>query len=116
MQETIHVEYEAPDGRRFSEDFELDLELFKGLRRIGRKDIDDVANTLAGVAKTIEKWTDTGGGLHVRATNRDRAQRREYRRYHWAQVHRVYKKDGFRAAADRVIETFQRRRGLYVSG
>jgi hypothetical protein len=55
LRETIFVDYEATDGRAFTDErYDLDLELFMGLRHVGRKELHDVATTLDEIAKTLK--------------------------------------------------------------
>ena len=113
MIEKICVDYEAPDGRTFSESYELDMGLKKGLRFIGRKDIDDIGKSLDKIETTLGRWTDGFRGLRVNTSNRDRDQRQENRSIDLTQARRLYRQQGAGAAFKYLRNTYARRHGWY---
>jgi hypothetical protein len=114
MQYRITVDYDSFDKKHhYSEPFDLDLDLFLGLRSISRKDIHDVAKNLEAVNKELGKWTAFGGGLNVLTSDKDESDRTDNRPYRLTKMRLTIRKDGYRAAAQEQWHDFRRRHGLY---
>ncbi len=113
MQYKVTVSYQDFDeSNHYHEVFVLDLGLYVGLRRIGRKDIDDVAKELGKIAKSMKKWTDTGSrGLKVSTVDRDEALSGERRSIRLGRFVRTRSEKGLVTAAREGFDDWRRRTG-----
>ncbi len=113
MQFKVTVTYEDfNESNRYEETFALDLDLYRGLRHISRKDIHDAAKELKRMADSIQKWTDTSGrGLKVAASNRDRVVAAEHRSIQLTQFLQKRDKAGLRAATLDLFDDWRERHG-----
>jgi hypothetical protein len=114
MRYRVRVEYDSFDTRRhFTETYELDLELFHGLRNISRKDVHDVANTLDRLQVELAKWSDGPYGLKVRTSRRSKSVRLDERPYRLTSALREMQRDGVAAMLRHEWHEFRDRHGLY---
>jgi hypothetical protein len=113
MRYDITITYDSFDKmRHYSELFDLDLDLYRGLTRVGRKDIHEVAENLEAIKKEIERWTSIGG-VNVLTTDKRQSDRAEDRSLRLTKLRPAIRKDGYRSALRAQWRDFLRRHGLY---
>ena len=62
----VEVSFDAPNGKRYTDRQTLSLDTHVGLTRVERKDIHDVAKSLADIAREVKRWSSFGGGSGLR--------------------------------------------------
>lgn len=111
----VTVQYQSFDEKQtYTESYHLDLELYRGLRRVERKDIHHVAVALEKLRDTTAKWTDGPRGLKVIATDRNRSRRNEDRPFQISEARRAYRSTGWRGLVRHLWRNFLTRHGLYT--
>jgi hypothetical protein len=106
MRERVVITYDGHRKKRpYVETYDLDLELFKGLRHINRKDAHEATEALEKIAKTM------GSGVRVETTSRDRSARHTRRGMMLTQARRIYRQDGRWAATRYMLNDIRDRSG-----
>lgn len=113
MQFKVTVAYDDfTELHHYAETLVLDLDLYRGLRRMDRKDIHDATRELKRMADSMHKWTDTAGrGLKVAASNRDRVKAAEHRSIRFTRFLDRRKEAGLRPAVREEFDDWRERHG-----
>lgn len=113
MQFKVTIAYgDFNESMRYEETFVLDLDLYRGLSHINKKDPHDAAKELKRMADSMQRWTDTGGrGLKVGTSNRDRAMAADHRSIRLTQFLERRRKDGLRGAVLDQFDDWRDRHG-----
>jgi hypothetical protein len=106
------ISYEDTLGKKYDEPFLIDLTVY-GEALQAEKDLSDLVAEVKQTRQEMKKWTDGTNGVLVKVTDRDRANIRSERPYHFMKARRSLKEHGPRAAARYYLELWRRRGGWY---
>lgn len=113
----VTVRYEGPLGRQYEPDrYPLDLSMYYG-SALPPKGLSELVDEVEKIRKELAKWTYSGRGLRVNATNREKRERVQLRQFLMRRLVRSAKTDGVVPAVGAHLRDAWRRalarRGIY---
>ncbi len=77
---SVKVTYGGEGSRRYEEKIRLDLAPFRYLRRIERRDLDDIHRELERIRRELRRWSAPTGGLKVKTPQDIRREQADWER------------------------------------